>query len=201
MVPVYGLTGGIACGKSAVGEIFTRHGAHVIDADALARAVVAPGSPALAEIRDVFGEGVIRSTGELDRAALGAIVFRDERARQRLEAITHPRISEASLLAIANAQAGTAQPIFYDAALLVERGRHRDFAALVVVTCSPATQRARLIARDALSPEDAAARIGAQAPLAEKEALADYLIQNDGSLADLEARSVEVLSALREGAR
>ena len=74
MVPVYGLTGGIACGKSAVGEIVTRHGAHVIDADALARAVVAPGSPALAEIRDVFGEGVIRSTGER-QAALGVIVF------------------------------------------------------------------------------------------------------------------------------
>ena len=130
-------------------------------------------------------------------ASLGALVFRDDRARQTLEAITHPRISEASLLAIANAQAASAQPIFYDAALLVERGRHRDFAALVVVTCSPATQRARLIARDSLSPDEATARITSQAPLAEKEALADYLIKNDGSLADLEARALQVLRALR----
>lgn len=200
MTPVYGLTGGIACGKTAVAGLLEGMGVRVIDADQLARDVVAPGQPALREIAAAFGARMLREDGTLDRPRLGALVFGDDEARARLEAITHPRIREASLRAIVAAQAGEAAPIFYDAALLVEQGRERDFAGLVVVTCSPELQRARIVSRDGLSPEEAEARIAAQLPLAEKEAVADHVIRNDGTWAELDARTRAVLEAIRASA-
>ena len=182
-----GLTGGIACGKSAVERFLTDCGATVIDADRLARAVVAPGSDGLREVVTAFGPQLLLDTGALDRTALGALVFADAEARAQLNAILHPRIAEASQQAIAAAFAAGAPLIVYSAALLVEGGTHRSFDGLLVVTCSPALQRARLATRDGLSRDEVDQRLAAQMPLADKAAAANWLLHNDGSLDDLRA--------------
>lgn len=184
---IIGLTGGIACGKSAVERILADCGATVIDADQLARAVVAPGTDGLREVIAAFGPALLLADGSLDRAALGASVFADADARARLGAILHPRIAEASQKAISDAIGGGAALVVYSAALLVEGGTHRGFDGLLVVTCTPETQRRRLVARDRLSDAEVEQRLAAQLPLAVKEAAATWLLRNDGSLDDLRA--------------
>ncbi len=197
MKKVYGLTGGIACGKSTVAALLTERGARVIDADRLARDVVAPGTDGLDEVVARFGSGVLRDDGSLDRAALGAIVFDDAGARADLESILHPRIAMASMTAIAAAQDEPGDPIFYDAALLVEKGTWRNFAGLVVVACAPDTQVARLARRDSLDADAARARLDAQLPIADKIAVADHVIDNDGTLDELAPKVDALLAELR----
>ena len=198
-IVIIGLTGGIACGKSTVAEQLRHHGIPVVDADALARDVLAPGTPGLEAVRARFGPEVQAPDGALDRRALGRTVFASPEKRAQLEAIKHPAIALASATAFQQlAQAG--HPIaVYEAALLVETGRHRQFPALVVVTAAPDLQRARLLARDPdLTPADADARIAAQMPLDEKRRVATYLIDNDGDRAALH-RAVDTLAqTLRE---
>jgi dephospho-CoA kinase len=186
--PVIGLTGGIASGKSSVARMLRELGVAVIDADQLAREVVAHGSDGLREVVDAFGPGVLDSSGELDRAKLGQIVFDDPSARQKLNAITHPRIGRLSAERIAEAQRGPSPYVVYEAALLVETGIHRGFAALIVVAAAETVQLARSMARDSLDENAARARIAAQLPLSAKVEAADYVITNDG---DLEALRVE----------
>lgn len=203
--PTIGLTGGIASGKSTVSRVLERIGVGVVDADRLAREVVVPGSEGLAEVVATFGEGVLASDGSLDRDKLGAIVFGDERARKALQAITHPRIARLSAERIAALQAGPAPYVVYDAPLLVEVGAHKGFAALIVVAAAEATQVARMHARDGLSELECKQRIAAQLPLARKIEVADYVIHNDGTLADLEERTRavhgEILERFALGAR
>lgn len=182
---IIGLTGGIACGKSEVERILTECGATVIDADQLARQVVAPGTEGLEEVIAAFGAALRLPDGNLDRPALGAIVFGNPEARARLGAILHPRIAAASQQAIAAALAAGAPLVVYSAALLVEGGSHHGFDGLLVVTCSPETQRARLAARDGLSDREVQDRLAAQLPLARKEAAATWILRNDGSLEEL----------------
>jgi dephospho-CoA kinase len=192
-----GLTGGIASGKSTVAEVFRRLGAVVIDADRLAREVVAPGEPALAEIVREFGPDVLQADGTLDRKRLGAIVFGDAERRRRLEAITHPAIRarlQARLQALADE--GFEGLVFFDAPVIVESGGHRAMDRLVVVVTDEATQLARLMARDGVGPEEAHVRIRSQMPLAEKARLADHVIDNSGDRAATEARTREVHAAL-----
>ncbi|NOY94149.1 MAG: dephospho-CoA kinase [Deltaproteobacteria bacterium] len=177
---VVGLTGGIACGKSTVASFFAALGVPVVDADALAREVVAPGTPGLEEIVARFGSEVLDAEGELNRAALGEIVFADAEARRALEAITHPRIAALGQRRLATLAAENHSYALYEAALLVEKGLHRAFGALVVVATSPATQIERLMARDGLSRAAAQSRVDAQLPMTEKVELADFVIQNDG---------------------
>lgn len=187
-----GLTGGIASGKSTVAAMLREMGAAVVDADALAREVVEPGEPALAEIARRFGPGVIAADGRLDRAALARIVFADEEARRDLGAITHPRVAAlAAERTRALADAG-APIVFYEAALLVENGLHRGLSALIVVAVPPEVQLERLIRRDGLSADEARARLAAQLPLAEKIRVADYVIDNAGTVEDTR-RQVEAL--------
>lgn len=186
--PVIGLTGGIASGKSTVARLLRELGVAVIDADQLAREVVAKGTDGLREIIDTFGAGVLDSAGDLDRAKLGQIVFDDPSARQKLNAITHPRIGRLSAERIADAQNGPSPYVVYEAALLVETGIHRGFSALIVVAASTEVQLARSMARDALDEAAARARLAAQLPLSAKVEAADYVITNDG---DLEALRVE----------
>ena len=193
-----GLTGGIATGKSTVARIFGELGVPVVDADQLAREVVAPGTPGLAQIVETFGAGVLEPSGALDRKALGAIVFADATQRKALEAITHPRIAQLTAQKIIELAAHPSPFVIYEAALLVENGSYRNFPALVVVTTSGETQLARVMSRDTLSREDAQARIDAQMPMAEKAALADLVIDNTGDLAALRARVTEVHAALLE---
>lgn len=198
MTAIVGLTGGIASGKSTVGRIFRELGVHVVDADLVAREVVAKGSEGLAEVVRAFGEGVLADDGSLDRKKMGAIVFADPDKRRQLEAITHPRIAERSMAELgALAQRGDPYGI-YEAVLLVENGSHRMMSALVVVAASAETQVRRVMARDGLSEEEARARLAAQLPLEEKIAVADHVIWNDGDEAELRARTEEVHRALSE---
>ena len=198
MTAIVGLTGGIASGKSTVGRIFRELGVHVVDADLVARDVVAKGSEGLAEVVRVFGEGVLAEDGSLDRKKMGAIVFADPEKRKQLEAITHPRIGARSMAELAAlAQRGDAYGI-YEAALLVENGSHRMMQALVVVAASADVQVRRVMARDGLSEQEARARLAAQLPLEEKIAVADHVIWNDGDQAALRARTEEVHRALTE---
>lgn len=191
-----GLTGGIASGKSAVAAELRRRGAAVIDADQLARQVVEPGQPALAEIAARFGADVLTAGGELDRKKLGAIVFADREARRDLERITHPRIAAAGQAEIARRAAAGARVVFYEAPLIVENNLHRALDALIVVSISPELQRQRLMQRDGSTAEEAAARIAAQLPLAEKLAVATWVIDNGGTPAELLVEIDRVVAAI-----
>lgn len=180
-----GLTGGIASGKTRVAEFFAARGVPVIDSDQIAREIVAPGAPALAAIRERFGEGVMAADGNLDRRALRAIVFADPAARRDLEAITHPAIR--ARMAELNAQARG--PYVINAIpLLTEGGGRRDLDRVLVVDCPEDLQIARVMARDQVDEAGARAVLAAQASRAARLAIADDVIVNDGDLAALEAR-------------
>ncbi|MDQ6692633.1 MAG: dephospho-CoA kinase [Candidatus Dormibacteraeota bacterium] len=191
---VLGLTGGIASGKSTVASMFSELGAEVIDADDLARQIVEPGQPALAEIQDAFGPALIESDGRLDRKLLADIVFADPGARARLNAVTHPRIRERMN---AQVEARRMKPgvLILDIPLLYENALTESVEKTIVVWVDEATQLARLRSRDGLEMGAARARMAAQLPLAEKKALADYVIDNSGTR-EQTRRQVETLFAL-----
>jgi dephospho-CoA kinase len=183
-VHLFGLTGGIASGKSTVAARFRARGLPVIDADELAREVVAPGTDGLRALVEAFGPQVLGPTGALDRPAMARIAFSDDAARRRLDAITHPRITRLSM-ARAAALAAEDHPLAcYEAALLVENGAAEAFRPLVVVACAEDVQLARVQARNQASAEDARARIRAQKPLADKIAVADFVVDTGGTLED-----------------
>ena len=196
--PVIGLTGGIASGKSTVARIFAELGVAVIDADLLAREVVAKGTDGLREVTETFGTDVLDADGELDRAKLGQRVFGDSEARKKLNAIIHPRIGQLSAERIAAAQHTPAPYILYEAALLVETGAHRGLAALVVVAAASQTQLQRSMTRDGLDEAAARARLDAQLPLSAKLEAADYVITNDADLATLRAETLSAHRAILE---
>jgi dephospho-CoA kinase len=193
---VFGLTGGIGAGKSTVAGLFAARGLPVVDADALAREVVAPGGPAHAEVRAAWPE-VIAGDGAVDRKRLRGIVFADPAARARLEAITHPRIAAAAEARLAVLAADGHRLALYEATLLVETGRWRDFDGLIVVTASPETQISRAMARDRLTRAEVEARMRAQLPTEEKVRVATHVIDNDGARAASEAQVDELLKKLR----
>lgn len=193
---ILGLTGGIACGKSAVAALLAAQGVPVVDADQGAREVVAPGSDGLAAVVAEFGVAVLAPDETLDRKRLGERVFGDATARQRLNAILHPRIAQWSaerFLALATEGHPFA---LYEAALLVENGAHRAMGGLIVVTARPEVQSARLMARDGIDAAAAQARIDAQWPLAEKAAVATEVIDNSGDREALRAQVDELHARL-----
>lgn len=163
-------------------------GARVVDADQLARQVVEPGTPALAEIAEAFGSEMIGEDGALDRKRLGRRVFSDDEARRGLEAITHPRIAGAFAAAVMRAAADGVEVLVYEAALLVESGARSAVQRLVVVAAPPAVQRERVGSRDGLDAAAAQARIDSQASMEAKIAVADHVIMNEGTLSDLERK-------------
>lgn len=190
---VYGLTGGIASGKSTVTAMFREHGIPVIDADQLAREVVEPGQPALAEIERRF-PGSLTPEGRLDRAKLGALVFQDATARADLAKITHPRIQALALERTA-ALAQTGAPVaIYDAALLIENRIHEALDGVILVSLPEGVQLQRLMARNGYSETEAKARIASQMPLAQKRPFATWLIDNGGSLDETRAQVEKVIS-------
>jgi dephospho-CoA kinase len=197
---VFGLTGGIASGKSAVAAVFRDDGVPVVDADEVAREVVEPGTRGLAAIADAFGAGVLDAFGRLDRKALAARVFGDDDARRRLERILHPQIGAASAGRFARLGGEGNALVCYDAALLVEGGLADAFRPLVVVAAPRALQHARLVARDGLSPVEADARLDSQAPVEAKLAAADVTIWNDADLDTLRARARAALAEVRRRA-
>jgi dephospho-CoA kinase len=177
------LTGGIASGKSTVARRLAEHGAVIVDADQVARQVVEPGEPALARIVEEFGPGVLAADGSLDRPALGAVVFGDPEGRLKLNAITHPAVSERSHALFA--AAGAADPaavVVYDVPLLVEAGRTDEFDLVVVVHAPAETRIARMIEHRGMTREEAQRRLSSQATDAERLAIADVVIDADGTL-------------------
>jgi dephospho-CoA kinase len=189
-----GLTGGVGSGKSTVSAMLADLGAVVIDADLLAREVVAPGSDGLTAVVEAFGPTVLTATGELDRPALGAVVFADEVARRRLEAIIHPlvRARGAELEAAAPAEA----VVVHDIPLLAETGQADAFDAVVVVDVPVEVQMERMVRSRGMSPQEAQSRIAAQATREQRRAVATYVIDNTGTLEDLRDRVAEVFEAL-----
>ena len=191
-VPVVGLTGGIASGKSTVARAFAERGIPVIDADLLAREVVAPGSQGLAAIVQTFGDEVLHPDGSLDRKGLGARVFADRSLLTQLNAITHPLVARLSAERIAAVAEGSVPYLIYEAPLIVENGLHRAMRALVVVALDVPLQIERMMTRDSLGLAEAESRILAQAPLAKKLEAADYVIDNGQDLSTLFRRVDEV---------
>jgi dephospho-CoA kinase len=185
MVMQIGLTGGIASGKSAVAALLARHGAVIIDSDLLAREVVAAGTPGLAAIVARFGTTILGADGCLDRPALGRLVFADQAARRDLEAIIHPavRARAAELVAEAPADSVVVQVI----PLLVEVGLVGAFDLVLVVDVEPETQLTRLQRREGFTESEALARVEAQASRGQRLAAAGAVIDNNGTLAELEA--------------
>ena len=194
---IVGLTGGIASGKSTVARHFERLGVPSVDADLLAREVVAKGSAGLTAIVEAFGEDVLLPDGNLDRKTMGQRVFSDPVARAKLNAITHPRIAALGAERVRLLSQKGVPYVLYEAALIVENGLHRGMHALVVVSADMGTQRARIMQRDTLSLVEAEARINAQAPLERKLEVADFVIDNSQiNLDTLESRVGEVHEAL-----
>ena len=187
-----GLTGGIGSGKSAVSGLLAARGAVVVDADVLAREVVAPGTRGLAAVVQEFGRGVLGPDGALDRPALGRIVFGDPAALARLNALVHPLVAERTREEFAVAGRAGAPLVVHDVPLLVENGLEGHYDAVVVVAARPETQLHRLLHLRGMAEDDARARIAAQAPLADKLAVATHVVHNDGSREDLE-RQVDAL--------
>ncbi len=189
-----GLTGGVASGKSAVTRILRELGVVVVDADVLAREVVAPGTEGLRRVVEEFGDEILTEDGELDRPAMGAIVFADEGARRRLEAIVHP------LVRARGAELEEAAPegaiVVHDIPLLAETGQGDAFDAVVVVDVPAETQIERMVSQRGWSREEAEARIAAQAGREERLAIATHVIDNTGTLDDLRDRVTEVVEAL-----
>jgi len=195
---IIGLTGGIASGKSTVASLLQELGAAIVDADQIAREVVAPETPALAEIAARFGPGVLDDERRLDRKKLGAVVFGDDRARADLNAITHPRIGEASRRRIAELEKLGADPIIYEAALLVENRATAWLDALIVVSVPAAVQLARLMERDQIGAGEARARLAAQLPPEDKVAAADHVVDNSGTLEETRTQVAELWQSLSQ---
>lgn len=195
-----GLTGGIGSGKSTAAARFVHHGAELIDADAIAREVVFPDTPAYGKIVEHFGAGVLGPDGFIDREALGKIVFASPQKRALLNEITHPRIiaTIADRLELLQVYDGV---VLLDVPLLVESGVSRNYEAVVVVASSPEVQLQRLVEQRGMTEADAQARIAAQAPLEEKLAVATHVIWNEGSIDELNKRVDEVAEELTQRAR
>jgi dephospho-CoA kinase len=193
MAWVFGLTGGIASGKSTVGRRFAERKVPVLDADQIARQIVEPGTPGLAALIEAFGPGILLPSGELDRKALAARVFGDPSQRATLNAITHPRIGAATHEAVARLAEQGEPLVCYEAALLIENGLADAFRPLVVVGTTEEEQLRRTRERDGATEEEARARVASQMPLAEKIRQADLVIYNEGTLEELLRRADEAL--------
>jgi dephospho-CoA kinase len=193
-----GLTGGIATGKSVVAEVFRQEGAFVLDTDSMGHELMEPGTPAYREIRERFGDGILDSTGRIDRKQLGDKVFSDERARLQLNAILHPRIlAEAEQRVARFAQQNPGGIAVTQAALLAEAGAFGRFDRIVLTECDTATQVRRLRSRDGIGEEEALRRIGAQADAASRRRIAHLVLDTSGSLEETRARARQVFESLR----
>jgi dephospho-CoA kinase len=192
---LYGLTGGIASGKSTVSRMFRELGAHVLDADVIAREVVELGTPGLAAVAARF-PGVLGPDGRLDRARLGARVFADATERAALNAIVHPRVREAFLLKVQALAEQGVERILYDVPLLIETGLHTNMDGVVLVWVPRPVQKARLMGRDGLDEAAAEARLAAQLPLDDKRPYATWIVDNSGELASTRTQVEQVWQAM-----
>lgn len=193
---VYGLTGNIGSGKSTVAQMLREIGAFTLDADEVAREIVRPGEPALAEIVACFGRGVLHEDGTLDRGALAEIVFANKREREQLNRITHSRILERIKERIS---ARSGESIVFVEASLIDRksgGLNDLIDGLVVVTCPGELRKRRVAARDAISPEEIRRRMDSQLSEAEKASQADFLVENSSDMENLRAKVLALFEVL-----
>jgi dephospho-CoA kinase len=202
-VLLVGLTGGIGSGKSTVAALLASHGCDVIDADEIARGLLAPGGAALAPVLDAFGEGLAGPDGVLDRARLAAIVFADPEQRRRLESITHPLIADAiaeRLGRLARRPGAEQAIVVVDHPLLVETGQVDRYDVLVVVLADASLRVERVVTDRGLTHDQVRARMAAQADDAARRAVATHVVVNDGSLEELSEAVAELHATLRERA-
>ena len=192
-----GLTGGIASGKSTVAKILERLGAAIVDADVLSREVVEPGQPAWNDIVSTFGAEVLQSDQTLDRQKLRTIIFNQPAARKQLEAIIHPRVRALAEQRIREHGEAGYTVVIYVVPLLFEGNLQDGLRPVILVACDVNVQRQRLVERDHLDPTAAQKHIDAQMSLEEKRRLADHVIENNGSLDDLERQVREVLAKIQ----
>lgn len=195
MIRRIGLTGGIATGKSHVAGKIKEAGVPIVDADVLAREVVAPGTPGLAAVRKRFGPDAVRRDGTMDRVRIAQIVFKDKRARLDLEAIIHPAVQRAIDDFFAQLPKRTPFAVA-DVPLLFETKREGQFQEVVVVACPRDIQLQRLMERNKLSKEDAERRLGAQLPIDQKVKKATHVIRTEGSFEETDAQVVELIKKL-----
>src|SRR5215475_8244620 len=191
-----GLTGGIATGKSYVLSVLSELGCEVIDADTVAHRAIEQGRPAYFDIIDHFGRGILNEDGSINRAALGAVIFTNKNARERLNEIVHPRVYEAQAEWFEDVARRDPDAIA-DAALMIETGSYRHFDKIVVVHCDPELQLRRLIERNGFTREQAQARISAQAPSEEKLKYADYSIDTSNGFEDTRRKIERIYQELR----
>ena len=195
-----GLTGGIASGKSTVAAMLAAAGARIVDADQIARQVVQRGQPAYDDIIRQFGPAIQMPDGQIDRQALGAIVFSDKAAQQTLNDIVHPRVHEVIQAHIHTlARIHPDDPVILDVPLLIESGWHEFLPVVILVYVPEAVQQARLMQRDRMGAADAMARIRAQMPIDAKRAYADYIIDNTGTLEATRRQVLNVFGKIRSG--
>ena len=192
-----GLTGGIASGKSTVAKMLERLGAAIVDADVLSREVVEPGQAAWVDIVAAFGNGVLQSDQTLDRQKLRTIIFNNPAARKQLEAIIHPRVRALAEQRIRERSEAGYAVVIYVVPLLFEGNLQDGLRPVILVACDVNVQRQRLVERDQLDRTAAQKHIEAQMSLEEKRRLADYVIENNGSLDDLERQVGEVLAKIQ----
>ncbi|KAJ7165855.1 dephospho-CoA kinase-domain-containing protein [Mycena filopes] len=193
---VVGLTGGIATGKSSVSNLLKSKHIPVVDADILARQVVEPGTPALAKIVSFFGPEILQSDGTLDRKKLGSVIFNDEVKRRKLNSIVHPAVRRAMLWGVLKHWLRGSKYCILDVPLLIEGGLWKLVGQVVVVHCSAEVQLERLMQRDNSSREDATSRLNSQLAIAEKVRYADRVVDNSGSLQELEAHVNALVESL-----
>jgi dephospho-CoA kinase len=196
---IFGLTGGVACGKSTVGRFFEGLGARVIDADKLGHELMQPGLPAYEEVVAYFGSEILAENGEIDRRLLGHMVFTQPAKLPVLNAILHPKIRARALELAQRAQRqNPLQVILEDAALLYEAGLSGDFVRIVVAWCRPELQLARVLARPGITLEDARRRIGSQMPADEKKRRADFVVDTSGPLQETRQQVAVVYAELQK---
>lgn len=192
----FGLTGGIACGKSTVTKVFRQHGIPMIDADIVARQVVEPDTKGLKQIVDKFGSSFLNPDGTLDRVSLGKLVFSDKDAMHNLNQIMKPLIQEESDKQIKQAHSEGHKIVGYDAALIIEQGNLLKYRPLIVVSCPRDTQIQRLMSRNSLTQEEAVARIDAQIPVTLKVLVANYVIDTSGTVEDSIKQTEDIIKIL-----
>lgn len=198
----FGLTGGIASGKSTVASIFREFGAHIIDADRIGHELLAPDSPTFPELISAFGHGILDPAGQIDRRKLGPLVFADPKMLQQLNQILHPRIiAQVDQLAKEQCSRNPGAVVIVDAALIYETGIGSRFSKMIVAWCRPEQQVERLMAKAGLDQQEAERRIASQMPGEEKRLLADFVIDCSGSIEDTRRQSEALYPQLQQLAR
>jgi dephospho-CoA kinase len=195
----FAITGGIATGKSTVTNIIVKkHKVPVVDADVIAREIVEIGKPCLAHLVNAFSTAILNTDGSLNRKYLGDLCFKDKVALDTINRIMGKVIKEESFKQIQDLHGAGNSLVGYDSALIIESGNHELYKPIIVVTCSPEVQLSRLMSRNNLTEEEATARISAQMSLEEKVKYADYVINNDGGLTELNSEIESVVEKLKQ---